>query len=45
MRSDLLPASGKPSAQQAVIDVIGRNPGVELECHTRGFIDPERDNG
>jgi hypothetical protein len=27
-----------------VIDVIGRNPGVKLECHARGFIDPELDN-
>ena len=28
-----------------VIDVIGRNAGVELECHARGFIDPELDHG
>jgi hypothetical protein len=28
-----------------VMDVIGRNAGVELECHARGFIDPELDDG
>jgi len=28
-----------------VIDLVGRNAGVKLECHTRGFIDPELDNG
>ena len=28
-----------------IIDVIGRNAGVEPECHARGFIDPELDNG
>jgi len=28
-----------------VVDVIGRNASVELKCHTRGFIDPEVDDG
>jgi hypothetical protein len=28
-----------------VIDVIGRNAGVEIECHPRGIIDPELENG
>jgi hypothetical protein len=27
-----------------VIDVIGRNAGVELECYARGIIEPELDN-
>jgi hypothetical protein len=27
-----------------VIDLVGRNAGVKLECHARGFIDPKRDN-
>ena len=28
-----------------VVDLIGRNAGVEIECHARGFIDPELDHG
>jgi hypothetical protein len=28
-----------------VIDVIGGNAGVELECNARRFINPELDDG
>jgi hypothetical protein len=27
-----------------VVDLIGKNAGVELECHARGFIDLALDN-
>jgi len=39
------PASAKATARPAVIDLVGRNARVELECHARGFIDPELNNG
>jgi hypothetical protein len=41
----LLPAYGQPSARQAVIDLIGRNAGVKLECNARGFIHAKFDDG
>ena len=28
-----------------IIDLLERDAGVELECHSRGFVDPELDNG
>jgi hypothetical protein len=44
MRSAFLPPPRKATARQAVIDVIGRNAGIEFECHARGFIDLELDH-
>jgi hypothetical protein len=43
--SCLPPASGKPSARQAVFDLVGRNAGLELKCNARGCIQPEFDDG
>jgi len=34
--SCLPPASGKPSARQAVFDLISRNASLEIKCNARG---------
>ena len=41
----LPPASGKPSARQAVFDLIGGNASLKREGHARGFIHPKFDGG
>ena len=43
--SCLPPASGKPSARQAVFDLVGRNAGLEIKCNARGFIHPKFNDG
>jgi hypothetical protein len=40
----LPPASGKPSARQAVFDLMGRNASLERKCNARSFIHPEFDD-
>jgi hypothetical protein len=41
----LPPAYGKPSARQAVFDLLGRNAGLEIKCNARRFIHPELNDG
>jgi hypothetical protein len=38
------PASGKPSARQAVFDLVERNAGLKREGNARGFIHPKFDD-
>jgi hypothetical protein len=40
----LPPASGKPSARQAVFDLMGRNASLKRKCNARSFIHPEFDD-
>jgi hypothetical protein len=40
----LPPASGKPSARQAVFDLMGRNASLQSEGNARRFIHPEFDD-
>jgi hypothetical protein len=41
----LPPASGKPSARQAVLDLVGGNTSLEIKCNARGCIHPELNDG
>jgi hypothetical protein len=40
----LPPASGKPSARQAVFDLVGRNASLERKGNDRGFVHPKLDD-
>jgi len=43
MNSAFLPPPAKPTARQAVFDLVRRNAGFKVKCNARGFIHPEFD--